>query len=74
MCGWALTIPRLSAHIVVPNTRSTPTLQPLKKLSSERPPATVFNWASIISILGQFGIHIASLAYCATLCAPYHDS
>ncbi|CAG8522745.1 9987_t:CDS:10 [Ambispora gerdemannii] len=41
--------------------------KPLDKLSKERPQANVFNFYIILSILGQFAIHIAALVYVVDL-------
>lgn len=45
--------------------------KPLKKLSPERPASSVFSPALFLSLLGQFGVHLASLVICMRLVQPY---
>jgi hypothetical protein len=49
------------------------TAQPLKVLSSLRPPVTVFCPELLLSIFGQFAIHITAMVYAVSLCEPYFD-
>lgn len=45
--------------------------KPLKRLSPERPATSVFSPALFLSLLGQFGVHLASLIICMRLVQPY---
>ncbi|CAG8739180.1 18402_t:CDS:2, partial [Acaulospora morrowiae] len=47
--------------------------KPLEKLSKQRPQSNVFNFYIILSILGQFAIHIASLIYIVDLVFHYEE-
>ncbi|CAG8712951.1 24317_t:CDS:10, partial [Gigaspora margarita] len=47
--------------------------KPLEKLSKQRPQTNVFNFYIILSILGQFAIHIASLIYIVDLVFQYEE-
>jgi predicted P-type ATPase len=48
--------------------------RPMKRLSSVHPHTTVFHPHLIISVLGQFIIHLATLATLVSLCTPYSQS
>ncbi|CAJ0752371.1 15637_t:CDS:10 [Entrophospora sp. SA101] len=47
--------------------------KPLENLSKQRPQTNVFNFYIILSILGQFAIHIASLIYVVELVFRYEE-
>ncbi|CAG8559023.1 16624_t:CDS:10, partial [Cetraspora pellucida] len=48
-------------------------LAPLEKLAKQRPQTNIFNFYIILSILGQFAIHIASLVYIVDLVFHYEE-
>lgn len=45
--------------------------KPLKKLSPERPAASVFAPGLFLSLMGQFAVHVAALIACMKLVRPY---
>jgi hypothetical protein len=45
-------------------------MQPLTKLSPDRPHATIFNLYVLLSVLGQFAINFACLLLCVATAAP----
>ncbi|CAG8572133.1 36875_t:CDS:10, partial [Racocetra persica] len=47
--------------------------KPLERLAKQRPQTNVFNFYIILSILGQFAIHIASLVYIVDLVFRYEE-
>jgi len=47
--------------------------QPLKKLYKERPPNSIFHWSLVVSVFGQFSMHLYVLKYLVDLCEPYID-
>lgn len=47
--------------------------QPLKKLQKERPPISIFHWSLVISVLGQFVVHLSVLIYFINICEPFID-
>lgn len=46
---------------------------PLKKLQRERPPISIFHWSMLISVFGQFAMHLGCLIYLVNMCEPYID-
>lgn len=48
--------------------------KPMKKLAPVHPHTTVFNWGLILSVLGQFVIHLAALALTVSMCKPYAEA
>lgn len=46
---------------------------PLKKLHRERPPTSIFHWSLVISVFGQFLIHLYALIALVNLCEPHID-
>ena len=47
--------------------------KPLKKLEKERPPTSIFHWSLVISVTGQFIVHLSVLIYFVNICEPYID-
>ena len=47
--------------------------QPIKKLQKERTPASIFHWSLVVSVFGQFCMHLYALVYLVNLCEPYID-
>ena len=45
--------------------------KPLRRLSSKRPHTSVFHKSLLLSVLGQFLIHLATIAYAVSLATPY---
>jgi cation-transporting ATPase 13A1 len=45
--------------------------KPLQKISEMKPPSSIFAASVIVSILGQFAIHFASLFAVSWICAQY---
>ena len=46
---------------------------PLKALQKERPPISIFHWSLVVSVVGQFAVHLYSLRFFINLCEPYID-
>ena len=46
-------------------------VQPVEKLSRERPLGNIFNFYVLLSVLVQFALHIASLVYITDLSHKY---
>ena len=46
---------------------------PLKHLQKERPPISIFHWSLVVSVIGQFAVHLYSLRFFINLCEPYID-
>lgn len=46
-------------------------LQPVDKLSKERPLSSIFNLYVVLSILFQFAIHVVAFLYLTDLCDQY---
>jgi cation-transporting ATPase 13A1 len=45
--------------------------KPLRRLSSKRPHSSVFHRSLLLSVAGQFIIHLATVAYAVSLATPY---
>jgi manganese-transporting P-type ATPase len=45
--------------------------KPLKKLSVQRPPISIFSPELFISLLGQFAVHVVALIYCTRMATGY---
>jgi manganese-transporting P-type ATPase len=45
--------------------------KPLKKLSVQRPPISIFSPELFIALLGQFAVHVAALIYCTRMATGY---
>ena len=48
--------------------------KPLKKLSPQRPPSSVFSPGLFLSLMGQFAVHVAALIACMNIVKPYLPS
>lgn len=47
--------------------------QPLKRLHKERPPISIFHWSLVVSVFGQFVMHLYVLKFLVDLCEPHID-
>ena len=47
--------------------------KPAKKLAPERPPSNIFCGYFLLSVFGQFCVHMYSLLYVVNMCEPYVD-
>lgn len=45
----------------------------MKNLQKERPPSSIFHWSLVLSVFGQFSMHLYVLKYLVDLCEPYID-
>jgi len=44
--------------------------RPMRRLSQERPRTSVFNWPLVLGVLGQFAIHVGTMALAVHWCMP----
>lgn len=74
VCFLCISRAKVSRSLIYPHLLSlTSTLQPVEKLSRERPLGNIFNFYVLLSVLLQFALHIATLVYITQLTHVYES-